>query len=84
MDRWGFNAAARIQEAALDAIHVNPWSAEVPKSSGKDQNDNLIAADDGINVWLRYGDTVSLLPEGTRGVMAFAGAADGRPWVSNG
>jgi len=36
---------------------------------------------DGKHVTLRYGDTVSLLPEGNRGVMAYAGALDARPWV---
>lgn len=58
-----------------------------PQSTGsgfgwQDNNSSqLFDSGEGKHVLLRYGDTVSLLPEGSRGVMAYAGALDGRPWV---
>lgn len=30
---------------------------------------------------LKYGDTISLIPEGVNGLAAFAGGRDGRAWI---
>ena len=61
-----------------------PDSPDSPGSGFEFQHaqwSQLFDPGEGKHVTLRYGDTVSLLPEGSRGVMAYAGALDARPWV---